>query len=842
MGSFFYGPEEETEDSGGTLRIPCADGEENNSQENSRSASSLNLAVAQPSTNSASDCGGDGTGAGCVVQALVECHATAVELLEEQQQQQQQQLPLSDVVVDERRSQQHCCAADNEQGEEGTSTEEEEEADAGKGQRIDLATVRRRRKQKQKQQQQHLQYRLQHGHDEQQQQQQPGAVVEQQQQQQHRRRQQQLMMATTESSSLETAEEADQSCCSSSIASSSSVTCREDADHTQQQCHHPQQMPPVSSQTEFAESAAHKVADEHHEYITMDKVSCCSDSFSHLAVPQQWERQQSSTGCCQEEICSCASDSGDSCYSSMANGQLNPRAFSFSSATDGSAGSGGGGTVSVTASAARAAVGRGSGGGRAEGRHWTMGVVSGMALHRNCGANGNNCHLVHLPPRTHHMSSSAVLPGTVMANPNCSNIIHHNNNCWPDSSSSSRFSMETSLITPLEEDEKQVSFGDEEERDKLCTEMNQRAGDELRKRAFSLGSKSWITKPFRKLSSTHGSGASSSSTAQHHHNHNQQQQQQQHNQHAHRQLHNSESARSCTSSLAGSVHADLSAPDPHHQQHQQHNSSSQTRLCHRLGSSSSFASCSITGHNNRSDSVGSAHSAAAFSLPGSSLMSQKLSSRRIHVIRTIENRVVNPVANRSAQCVPSTVDDTLRSSTRARTSSCDDHNQQQFATLHQLQQAMSTPLGMGRASASNALDRSQQRHHTRGWAGTRSSWSSQDQFTMMGQQQLRPSESFIRSIQQHQQELQQKNDQQQKRHKLKSDFPLQEVHCFIAPAEREKIDAVTSPRGDSLSMRSQRSGSGSTFETIQECAAGGATASIGPKRDSRASNRRPSSR
>uniref|UniRef100_A0A914I3B7 PTBP1-like RNA recognition motif 2 domain-containing protein n=1 Tax=Globodera rostochiensis TaxID=31243 RepID=A0A914I3B7_GLORO len=113
--------------------------------------------------------------------------------------------------------------------------------------------------------------------------------------------------------------------------------------------------------------------------------------------------------------------------------------------------------------------------------------------------------------------------------------------------------------------------------------------------------------------------------------HNQQQQQQsnqqqQHNHHAHRQLHNSESARSCTSSLAGSVYDDLAAPDQHH--HQQHTSSSQTRLCHRLGpSSSSFASCSITGHNNRSDSVGSTHSAA--SLPGSSLMSQKLTSHRV---------------------------------------------------------------------------------------------------------------------------------------------------------------------------------------------------------------------
>lgn len=39
----------------------------------------------------------------------------------------------------------------------------------------------------------------------------------------------------------------------------------------------------------------------------------------------------------------------------------------------------------------------------------------------------------------------------------------------------------------------QVNFLDNEERDKLDTELVKRGADELRKRAFSLGSKSWIT-------------------------------------------------------------------------------------------------------------------------------------------------------------------------------------------------------------------------------------------------------------------------------------------------------------------------------------------------------------
>lgn len=60
------------------------------------------------------------------------------------------------------------------------------------------------------------------------------------------------------------------------------------------------------------------------------------------------------------------------------NGQLNPRAFSFSSTTDASANG----------------IGRVGGGGghlmnRTDGRHWTMGVT-GMGLHRNNGGTKNN--------------------------------------------------------------------------------------------------------------------------------------------------------------------------------------------------------------------------------------------------------------------------------------------------------------------------------------------------------------------------------------------------------------------------------------------------------------------
>ncbi|KAL3079229.1 hypothetical protein niasHT_037616 [Heterodera trifolii] len=995
MGCFFYGAEEETEDSGGTLRIPCADGEENNSQENSRSASSLNLSASAVSTAplaavATTPTAAPGAGA-CVVEALVECHAEAgAEELSDDDHDDNDGPPTQQQITPTTLGAPAATKPDNG---DGTSTEGEETApDDGKAahraaQHIDLATVRRRRKQQQKQVgggQHDDDEDDEHEHE----QQQPVA----EQQQRLRQRQQQLLLANTESSSQEAADEADQSCCSSSIASSSSVTCREEvsADNhlvtaassstvaaADQFFHTEQQMPnssvaelaasadPLASSALALKAASAVVAVDEHEYTTMDKVSCSSDSFSHLPVPQHWDRQHSSIGiggCCQEEICSCASDSGDSCYSSMANGQLNPRAFSFSSTTDGggSAGSSGigcggtgGATVSATACAARTAAtlaGRISGGGcsgRAEGRHWTMasGVVPGMAAamqqhHRNCAAN-NQHH--HFSPRSHQQQQHQQNHQQQMANSmNCSNMMmmgHGTTNCWPpESSSSSRFSMETSLITPLEEDEKQIGFVDEEERDKLCTEMSQQrvgGGTELRKRAFSLGSKSWITKPFRKLSSTHHSAGSGASSSAHHHH---QQQQQSigatttntsadHHPH-HRQLHNSaDSARSCTSSLAGSVHADLSTTPAD----QLHNSSSQTRLSHRLGSTSSFASCSITGHQNRSDSVGSSHS-VAFSLPGggSSLLTQKLLRKKQpsddHLrsddlvelefmpqkkhhqqqfgggcgatpAATMPVPFLTNFTHHSAQCVPTTVnEDALRSSPRARTSSCDEHNnnsqqhhnhhqQQQLATLHQLQQAKSTPLTTSRTNASigAALDRSvgtggsrhqpqQQRHHHRAWtgmtvadqqaadrAGTNGTrWTSQDHFPTIcqqpqqqQQQKLRPSESFIRSIQQQQQVLKQQqqqlqkntptnnnNSRMQRRQKKRSDFPLQEVQCFIAPAEREKIDAVTARSDrDSLSMRSQRSGSGSTFETIQEC--GG---SVGPKRDSRMSTRHPSSR
>ena len=63
------------------------------------------------------------------------------------------------------------------------------------------------------------------------------------------------------------------------------------------------------------------------------------------------------------------------------NGQLNPRALSFSSAvTDGSCGAGNGHGHRVGSG------GHGRGARGPEGRHWTMGMVSGMGAHRN----GNN--------------------------------------------------------------------------------------------------------------------------------------------------------------------------------------------------------------------------------------------------------------------------------------------------------------------------------------------------------------------------------------------------------------------------------------------------------------------
>ena len=66
----------------------------------------------------------------------------------------------------------------------------------------------------------------------------------------------------------------------------------------------------------------------------MDRVSCCSDSFSYIAVPQPCTKfiiyflklkkinflpgDRHNNNCfCPEDICSYTSDSGDSCYSSM---------------------------------------------------------------------------------------------------------------------------------------------------------------------------------------------------------------------------------------------------------------------------------------------------------------------------------------------------------------------------------------------------------------------------------------------------------------------------------------------------------------------------------------------
>uniref|UniRef100_A0A915LZD7 Uncharacterized protein n=1 Tax=Meloidogyne javanica TaxID=6303 RepID=A0A915LZD7_MELJA len=145
--------------------------------------------------------------------------------------------------------------------------------------------------------------------------------------------------------------------------------------------------------------------------------------------------------------------------------------------------------------------------------------------------------------------------------------------------------METSLITPLEEEEqqRQVKFADDEQLNNndssniltTSSSLIQNRGDcsigddSLRKRAFSLGSKSWLTKPFRKLSSSHGNSSNI------------------------RQHNKSATSRSGSSSLFGSIHGDLcivhesSSPGP------------------------------IPNQQARSDSIGSSHSITR-SLPGGS--------------------------------------------------------------------------------------------------------------------------------------------------------------------------------------------------------------------------------
>lgn len=98
---------------------------------------------------------------------------------------------------------------------------------------------------------------------------------------------------TTESSREEAADEADQSCCSSSIASSSSATGRESNGkfkfkHLVFSLNFSVLAAVIGTDPSIsvADQTHQKVDD--HDYMTMDKVSCSSDSFSHLlSVPNQ---------------------------------------------------------------------------------------------------------------------------------------------------------------------------------------------------------------------------------------------------------------------------------------------------------------------------------------------------------------------------------------------------------------------------------------------------------------------------------------------------------------------------------------------------------------------------
>nr|CAD2172466.1 unnamed protein product [Meloidogyne enterolobii] len=511
-----YGPSmdpEETEDSGGTLRmVPCGDenntggGGDGSSAAPSRSSSSLNMGP--PTSSQTKNCNPEDllstikrkrstNSAGHLIEAYVECHATVCDDDEE---------PLWTGVD-------ACSSADDE------------------------AALSARRQQKQ----------------------------------QKRRQSRKLILEmktsvgdnVNNSLELDGGTEADQSCsCSSSVASSSAgggggerqrddeliaaagrhsplVSTNVSKHQRRQSNEHKKQqhLSKLNSNNNYCNNTNNSST----EYTLMDRVSCSSDSFSHLAVPQPWDRHNNCF--CPEDICSYTSDSGDSCYSSMANGQLNPRAFSFSSST----------------SDAR--------------NH----LLLHNHQHHQLGSNGRllntgiiPSHHCHQQPQQHPAAAkwtAAVMGGR--------NVFPFNNqqqqpppppsprsHCAPSkasgissqnqqeySSSSSRFSMETSLITPLEEEEqqRQVKFADDEQLNNndssniltTSSSLIQNRGDcsigddSLRKRAFSLGSKSWLTKPFRKLSSSHGNSSNI------------------------RQHNKSATSRSGSSSLFGSIHGDL---------------------------------------------------------------------------------------------------------------------------------------------------------------------------------------------------------------------------------------------------------------------------------------------
>uniref|UniRef100_A0A915CUB2 Insulin receptor substrate 1 n=1 Tax=Ditylenchus dipsaci TaxID=166011 RepID=A0A915CUB2_9BILA len=181
------------------------------------------------------------------------------------------------------------------------------------------------------------------------------------------------------------------------------------------------------------------------EYIFMDKASCSSDnsgSATHLIVPHKFENHIMTN---PEEICSYASDSGDSCYSSMVNGQLNSRAFSFSS-----------------------------------------------EMPRPTRLQGN------FPSETGNCAQSKNFNS--IRDKNCYLPINGNSALSEDKLFNSRHSV---MGTPLMENgEMKDDFLDNKQSKNFARAQNLLVlpDEESRRRTFSLGSTSWLTKPFRKLS------------------------------------------------------------------------------------------------------------------------------------------------------------------------------------------------------------------------------------------------------------------------------------------------------------------------------------------------------
>uniref|UniRef100_A0A915LEX5 PH domain-containing protein n=1 Tax=Meloidogyne javanica TaxID=6303 RepID=A0A915LEX5_MELJA len=517
-------------------------------------------------------------------------------------------------------------------------------------------------------------------------------------------------------------------------------------------------------------------------------VDACSSADDDAALSARRQQKQQKRRQSRKLILEMKTSVGDNVNNSLeldggteadqANGQLNPRAFSFSSST----------------SDAR--------------NH----LLLHNHQHHQLGSNGRllntgiiPSHHCHQQPQQHPAAAkwtAAVMGGR--------NVFPFNNqqqqpppppsprsHCAPSkasgissqnqqeySSSSSRFSMETSLITPLEEEEqqRQVKFADDEQLNNndssniltTSSSLIQNRGDcsigddSLRKRAFSLGSKSWLTKPFRKLSSSHGNSSNI------------------------RQHNKSATSRSGSSSLFGSIHGDLCIV------HESSSPGSINDNGNRLSLSShrlcSISSCSTSAPspviapinvNSRSDSIGSSHSITR-SLPGGSgsigansvgnkqqrtRKKQSPSDEHLNNVNSLDEDLVElDFAQNSMICTtPSSASTSTvgvppsffgNRSAQARTNSCDDYTCTDIYSV---------------PSHYQHHNNSQQTQCRCGYTGGSHS-------------------------------------------ALNSAFPLQEVQCFIAPSEKEKIDAMTAR--DTLSLRSQRSGSGSCsqhFETINEC-------------------------